>query len=440
MKPKVAIIGAGCSGITAIKNLVQAGVEDIVCFEQNDQVGGNWIFSAKESHSSVCETTHIISSKHLSEYMDFPMPEDYPDYPSHRQVLAYFQAYAKHFNLERYIRFNTTVTKVEKTATHQWKISIADGHSQTFDYLLIANGHHSVPRHPELPGSFSGQYLHSHNYKTNQAFAGKRVLVIGGGNSACDCAVETSRVAEKVCISMRSPQYIIPKFMLGKPTDTFNSTMQWIPSFIADPLRQLSLKIQIGKYEDYGLETPSFKVTKSHPTLNSELLYKIRHGNVIPKKGIQDIEGNTVSFQDGSQEDFDVIIAATGYKIALPFFAKQFINYEDAERIELYHRMFHAEHQNLIFIGLVQPQGAVWPLSDLQSKLAGNYIMGRYQLPKNVAELAKKEADQITKDFTAAKRHAVEVHYHPFVRRLKKAIPADAPEWKPQLASLQPNS
>lgn len=440
MKPKVAVIGAGCSGITAIKNLIQAGVEDIVCFEQNDQVGGNWIFSAKESHSSVCETTHIISSKHLSEYMDFPMPDDYPDYPSHRQVLAYFQAYAKHFDLERFIRFNSTVKKVAKQAENQWLIELTDGSTETFDYLLIANGHHSIPRHPQLPGDFSGQYLHSHKYKTNQPFAGKRVLVIGGGNSGCDCAVETSRVAEKVCISMRSPQYIIPKFMLGKPTDTFNSTMQWIPSFIADPLRQLSLKIQIGKYEDYGLVTPPFKVTKSHPTLNSELLYKIRHGNVSPKKGIKKIDGKTVTFSDGSQEDFDVIIAATGYKIALPFFAKPFLNYEDAERIELYHRMFHAEHQNLIFIGLVQPQGAVWPLSDLQAKLAGNYIMGRYELPKNVAALAKKEADQITKDFTAAKRHAVEVHYHPFVRQLKKAIPADAPEWKPQLASLQPNS
>ena len=80
-QPKIAIIGAGCSGITAVKNLVGMGLKNIVCFEQNDQIGGNWVYSASESHSSVCETTHIISSKKLSEYVDFPMPDDYPDYP-----------------------------------------------------------------------------------------------------------------------------------------------------------------------------------------------------------------------------------------------------------------------------------------------------------------------------------------------------------------------
>ena len=86
-KVSVCVIGAGCSGLTSIKNLAQAGIEDIVCYERNDQIGGNWIFTAGESHSSVCETTHIISSKKMSEYLDFPMPDHYPDYPSHKQVL-----------------------------------------------------------------------------------------------------------------------------------------------------------------------------------------------------------------------------------------------------------------------------------------------------------------------------------------------------------------
>lgn len=422
MQPKVAVIGAGCSGITAIKNLKQAGIQDITCYEQNDQIGGNWIFSAKESHSSVCETTHIISSKKLSEYSDFPMPETYPDYPSHRQVLAYFQAYAKKFEVEPHIRFHTGVARMELTIDQKWTITTTEGDTQTYDFVLLANGHHSVPRHPDLPGKFTGEYLHSHQYKTNQPFAGKRVLVIGGGNSACDCAVECSRVAPFVAISMRSPQYIIPKFMLGKPTDTFNATMQWVPRFLADPLRKLSLKIQIGQYEHYGLTTPPYPVTKAHPTLNSELLYKIRHGNVQPRKGIQNIDGQLVTFSDGTQESFDTIIAATGYKISFPFMDKDLVNYEDAERIPLYLRMFHPAYQNLIFIGLVQPQGAVWPLSDYQSQLAAKYIRGNYQLPSDLQRKAGQEAGQIAKDFTAAKRHAVEVHYHPFLRKLKKEI------------------
>ena len=146
--PRVAVIGAGCSGITALKNLLQAGVKEVVCFEQNAEVGGNWIYSPQLSHSSVCETTHIISSKTLSEYVDFPMPEDYPDYPSHEQVLAYFQSYAHHFGLYPYIRFNSRITAANLLENQQWQLEINGEETQIFDYLLVANGHHNVPRHP----------------------------------------------------------------------------------------------------------------------------------------------------------------------------------------------------------------------------------------------------------------------------------------------------
>lgn len=425
----VCVIGAGCSGITAVKNLLQAGLEEVVCYEQNDQVGGNWIYSPKASHSSVCETTHIISSKKLSEYMDFSMPVDYPDYPSHEQVLAYFQSYAEHFNLLPYIQFNTRVERVEQLPGGRWKVLTSEGDSRTFDFLFVSNGHHSVPRHPQLPGNFTGQYLHTHDYKNNRSFEDERVLVIGAGNSGCDCAVEVSRVARQASISLRSSQYIIPKFFLGKPADTFNAGMEWLPNWLAERIRKLSLRIQLGRYQDYGLPEPDFPVTKSHPTLNSELLYKIRHGKVHVRKGIQAVEGKTITFKDGKQEEYDTIIAATGYKIAFPFFEKSFINYEEADRIELYLRMFHPEFPSLVFIGLFQPQGAIWPLSDYQAKLAANYVMGRWQLPANIAELASKEADTISKQFLKAKRHSIEVHYHPFLRQLEQEIPVDAPEW-----------
>lgn len=428
--PRVCVIGAGCSGITAVKNLLQAGVKDITCYEQNSDVGGNWIYSPKISHSSVCETTHIISSKHLSEYLDFPMPETYPDYPSHEEVLAYFRSYTRHFNLYPYIRFNTRVAHVEKVEEERWRVELEDGTVTEFDYLFIANGHHSVPRHPRLPGEFSGEYLHSHNYKTNEPFAGKRVLIVGSGNSGCDCAVEISRVAERVDISMRRPQYIIPKFFLGKPTDTFNETVSRLPRFLAELLRKVTLRIQVGDYRDYGLERPEFPVTKDHPTLNSELLYKIRHGKVHPRRGIHKIEGNKVTFEDDAGQEYDTLVAATGYKIALPFFDENFLNYEEADRVPLYLRMFHPDHPTLVFIGLLQPQGAIWPLSDAQAKLAANYVMGRRQMPANIAELAEKDSDYIEKEFIKSKRHTIEVHYHPFLKRLLKEIPGDAPEWE----------
>lgn len=421
-EPKVAIIGAGCSGITAIKNLLQAGVKDITCYEQNDQVGGNWIYTQKESHSSVCETTHIISSKTMSQYEDYPMPEDYPDYPSHNQVLKYFQSYAKHFELLPYIKFNTKVAKVNKVENEKWEIELAGGAKKTYDFLLIANGHHSVPRHPKFKNSFSGKYIHSHQFKNNKGFEKEKVLVVGAGNSGCDCAVEISRVAKKVDISIRTPQYIIPKFFLGKPADTFNDKMIWLPRFIQKPLLTLSLKIQVGDYRNYGLEKPEHNVLEAHPTLNSELLYKIRHGKVHPRRGIDKIEGKKVFFKNGEKEEYDSIVAATGYQIATPFFEKEFLDYSNSDRVPLYLRMFHGAHPTLIFIGLCQPQGAVWPLSEAQSKIAGNYITKKWQLPNNIKELAEKDADQIEKEFLHRKRHTVEVHYHQYIRRLRKQI------------------
>ncbi|MEH0156176.1 NAD(P)-binding domain-containing protein [Limibacter armeniacum] len=426
---KVCVIGAGCSGITAIKNLLQAGVTDITCYDQNDQVGGNWIYSENESHSSVCETTHLISSKTMSEYMDFPMPDHYPDYPSHRQVLAYFQSYAMHFGLLPYIQFNTKVSQVEKLEGQRWKVSLSTGEAQEFDYLFVSNGHHSVPRMPDLPGTFEGELLHSHQYKNSRPFKGKRVLVIGAGNSGCDCAVEISRVAAYVSISMRNPQYIVPKFFLGKPSDTFNEGLLWMPKPMAGFLRKISLKFQVGTYKQYGLPEPDYPVIAAHPTVNSELLYMIKHGKVHPKTGIEKIEGKKVWFKDGKSAIYDTIITATGYKIALPFFDKDFINYEVADRIPLFLRMFHPEHPTLLFIGLFQPQGAIWPLSDYQSKLAANYVTGKWQLPTTIQKLAEKDADIIEKEFRKSKRHTIEVHYHAFLKKLKKEIPKDAPAW-----------
>ncbi|NNE26039.1 MAG: NAD(P)-binding domain-containing protein [Saprospiraceae bacterium] len=426
---RVAVIGAGCSGITAIKNLLQVGISNIVCFEQNDQIGGNWIYSPKISHSSVCETTHIISSKTMSEYLDFPMPDHYPDYPSHSELLEYFRSYVQHFNLEPFIKFNTRVEKVEKTEDDKWRVYLDSIPAEQFDFLLVANGHHSVPRMPVLPGTFDGELLHSHAYKTNQAFKDKRVLVIGMGNSGCDCAVEISRVAKHVSISQRNPQYIVPKFMMGKPTDVFNKVTEWLPGPILNIVQKIGLKMQIGSYEDYNLLSPNHSVVSSHPTINSELLYKIRHGKVHPRKSIESVKGYEVRFKDGQIASYDVIIAATGYKIATPFFDKDFLDYEDADRVPLYLRMFHPDHPSLIFIGLFQPQGAIWPGSDAQAKLASNYIVGNWSWPTNINALAEADADEIDRSFIKAKRHTIEVHFKPFMQKLLKQIPSNAPDW-----------
>lgn len=431
---RVCVIGAGPSGITAAKNLLQVGLRNIVVYEKGDQVGGNWVFSPRLSHSSVFETTHIISSKTLSQYHDYPMPADYPDYPSHRQLLTYFQDYARHFGVTDYIRFNTSVEKVEKLADERWQVTLGDGAVEVFDYVLVANGHHWNPRWPSYPGSFSGQMLHSHDYKSAAPFRDQRVLVIGGGNSACDIAVETSRVSAFTAISMRRGYYIVPKFAFGQPADVLNAGIVRLPDWIRKPILYTVWRLQVGDYATYGLEKPQHGILQQHLTMNSELFYFIRHGKVHPRRDIERFDGRKVYFKDGRCEEYDTIIACTGFIISHPFFDKNFIDYSEGD-VPLYLHVFHPQHRSLFFIGLVQPLGCIWPLADAQSRLVANYIIGRYELPADM--LARIEADQrqIKRQFIRAARHTVEVEYHKYLWALQRELPPGAPEWGQAMAA-----
>src|SRR5215470_14751494 len=153
---RVCVIGAGPSGITAAKNLLAAGLQRVVVYDRNGEVGGNWIFRPDESHSSVFETTHIISSKRMSQYEDFPMPESYPDYPGHAELKAYFQSYARHFGVDRVLRLGTEVSSARHRIGGGWTVTLGDGRREDFDALLVASGHHWDPRMPSYPGTFSG--------------------------------------------------------------------------------------------------------------------------------------------------------------------------------------------------------------------------------------------------------------------------------------------
>lgn len=417
---KIAVIGAGPSGITTIKNLVEAGYKNVTCFEMNDQVGGNWVYSETEGHSSVFKTTHIISSRKFSEYSDFPMPSSYPDYPSQQELLQYFNDYVDHFQIRPYIQFNSRVSSASLT-NNQWTITLEDQRKDHFDLLIVCNGHHWDPRIPSYPGHFSGEILHSHSFKNNQKFSGKKVLVVGGGNSACDIAVEISRVAKKTSISMRRGYHFIPKFIMGMPSDTFYSKTLWIPKRIRLFLQKLVLRLVQGKYENYGLQTPDHDILETHATVNSELLYFIKHGKIKPKVNIQSFKNNQVVFEDGAQEKFDTIIYATGYKITFPFFETKVIDYEN-NPVELYNYCFHPQIHNLMFVGLLQPLGCIWPLADLQAQQIVHFLNGKWKLPQNLDQAIHNQLTNRPFNFIDTPRHKLEVDFHIFYQHLKKEI------------------
>ena len=422
---KVAVIGAGPSGITAIKNFADQGFE-VTAFERCEGVGGNWRFNDPSGHSSVFETTHIISSKYTSYYEDYPFPEGTSDYPSHKELLAYFNGYAEKFNLIPLIKFGTEVLSCHQSANNTWQIrwkhkATGEESVDIFDGLVVCNGHHHEPRYPDYPGEFTGEFIHSHDYKKAAPYKDKKVLVIGGGNSACDVAVETARVSKSTTISWRRGYYLIPKFMFGLTTDIYAKQTRWLPKFLRFPLMRLTLEWIQGKNEAIGLPKVENNVMATHPTVNSELYDAIRHGKVKPCGDISHFDGKIVHFKDGSSHAFDVVIACTGFKIKHKFFDKTLINFESGP-VPLLHKMIPEKIKNLYFIGLFQPLGCIWPGAELQSKLAAKHFAGLWSPKKPIDKLIAQELNNPDVSQLSTPRHTITVDDFSFRYRLKKEL------------------
>lgn len=422
MPPRIAIIGAGPSGLAALKTLRQAGLTDTTVFERAGQLGGNWAYTALAGHPSVMATTHLISSRRLSGFSDFPMPEHLPDYPSHRQVLAFFESYAHHFGLLERIRFNAVVATAVPRAGGGWELTLEGGDIERVDHLVVASGHHWDPRMPEYPGTFDGTFLHAHDCRTVDRFRDQRVLVIGGGNSACDVAVEAGRVARHVGLSVRRGYYIIPKFFFGTPTDVMNRRMLWLPRPIRARIQRLTWLILTGGMARYGLPDPAHGILDAHPTISSDLLESLRHGRVLPYPDVARFEGRTVHFADGRAEEFDSVVAATGYRISFPFLDPALVDFREGP-VPLFLRVFPPRIPGLAFIGLIQPQGCIWPLAELQAGVVAAVILGRRRLPDDLERRAHAEATRIARRYTGAARHTIEVDFHEYGAILRRWQP-----------------
>lgn len=425
---KVCIIGAGSSGIASCQVLNARGIP-FDCFEKGSAVGGNWRYENDNGMSSAYRSLHINTSRNLMAYRTFPMPAEYPDYPNHFQIAAYFDAYVDRFGFRDRIAFNTEVVAVEP-AGGEWDVTVedADGARETRRYraVMVANGHHWDARWPEpaFPGAdgFEGEQIHVHNYREPDVLRGKRVLVLGIGNSATDLAVESSRIADKTFLAMRRGAYILPKYMNGKPTD--ESASAWLTRLPLSVQRFFigrMFQITAGDMTAYGLPKPDHKLLEAHPTISGELLSRLGHGDVTVKPNIDRFSGGRrVRFADGSEEEVDLVIYCTGYKISFPFFDPDLLAAPD-NNIPLYRRVVSIQHPTLFFIGLVQPLGAIMPLAEAQSEWVADLLSGRGSLP-GTAEMQKAVGEserQMRRRYVASKRHTIQVDFHPYLREIR---------------------
>ena len=353
------------------------------------------------------------------------MPASYPDFPSHRQVLAYFEAYAAHFDIARHIRFSTRVIHAAPIEGDRWRLSLEGpkGRSEeVFDRLVVCSGHHWDPAIPALPGAFDGRVMHAHDYRRAEPFRDRRVLVVGGGNSACDIAVAVSRVAAFTAISLRRGYHIVPKIVFGMPVDIAYRRLRRLPKWLRQPLLDRLLKLIIGPYKRYGLPEPARPVLEMHPTLNSELLDRLRHGAVSVRPGLAGFEGPHVRYADGKQEAFDDVILATGYRTRFPFFDDALFDFADAVAVPLYLKMMPEKFPTLDFVGLFQPIGCIWPLAEIQARIVAAEATGRLA---RLADLGQRIAAEMAHphwNFERTPRHAIEIDVYDFEAELRREL------------------
>jgi hypothetical protein len=381
------VIGAGFVGLGMAQALKAAGIPyDQV--DASDAIGGNW-------YHGVYETAHIISSRKITQFTHFPMPDDYPDFPSAQNMRDYLNAFADHFDLREPIELNRTVNYVQPIENNLWEVTFADGEQRIYKGVLVCNGHHWCKRFPKFEGEFNGEIIHSKDYKRPEQLRGKRVLVIGGGNSACDIAAEAARVAAKCVLSMRESVWFIPKTFAGVPVaDLGKSWMPPMPEWFGRLIVYGMIRLTFGKHSDYGLSKPNHQIFEKHPTLNSEVPYYIKHGRILPKPAVRQLNGWEVEFIDGSCEEFDLIVCGTGYYVAYPFLPQELQRVEGAV-VKCYNRSFLPDYKGLYYIGWDQIRGGVGSLIAAYGPLFARYLKLQDEINVPIGLVFKEMGEQL---------------------------------------------
>lgn len=375
----VLVIGAGPSGLATGRALDVEGI-DWVGADLGPDVGGLWNIDAPRS--TVYRSAHLISSRTTTELTEHPMPEGTPDYPDHRRLHAYFRSYAERFGLREHLRLGTEVTRVEprgEGGDSGWVAtlrSVADGSVEQLEAsaVVIANGTLSEPRVPTFEGHFDGELRHTSRYKDPRIFEGKRVLVVGGGNSGCDIAVDAVHHADSVDISVRRGYHFVPKYIFGRPADTLNQGRP-LPPRVKQAVDSRLLRLITGDPTRFGFPEPDHRIYESHPVVNSLILQHVGHGDIGVRADVERFDGSTVHFRDGVSGEYDIVMLATGYVLHYPFVDRRHLGWAEGQAApDLYLNIVPDERSDLFVVGLVESSGLGWQGRYEQGELVARYL------------------------------------------------------------------
>ncbi|MEX0347528.1 MAG: flavin-containing monooxygenase [Rhizobiaceae bacterium] len=366
---RVCVIGAGAGGLSMARALQRHNIA-YDHFERHSDVGGVW--DQDNPGSAMYDSAHMISSKSMSAFKGYPMPADYPDYPGHRQILAYLRSFATDYNLRDNIRFGTEIENAERK-DGRWEVTLAGGETRHYNGVVAATGLAWHPRMPEYPGEFAGETIHSSKYRSPDMFKGKRVLVIGAGNSGVDIAADAARSASKAFLSMRRAYHFIPKHIFGMPADVFALTGSIFPMKIQQWTFAVVLKLLNGDVTRHGLRKPDHLPLTSHPIVNTSALLSMAHGDLTPKVDVDRFDGNEVIFEDGSREEVDMIVCATGYIHKVPFADPGLLD-NSGEESNLFMRTISRKEPTFSAVGFIEINGGVYQFYDEFNDVAANFF------------------------------------------------------------------
>lgn len=416
------VIGAGPAGLAALKSFKQAGLS-VEAVERHADIGGQWLYGADSS--AVYASTHLISSKRTTAFADFPMPEDWPAYPGHAQVLQYLRDYATHFGLYPLIRFNTALQSLARN-DGIWRATFSDGSVKDYAGVVIANGHLTDPLLPQIPGSFSGRLMHAKDYKTADIFDGKTVLVVGMGNTGCDIVVDAIHRANRVLWSVRGGNHFVPKFLAGKPADEANHKPKRfiLPKSLRAMLHEPLLRLLFGPPERFGLPRPKHRLYDRTPIVNSLVLQHLGQGDVELRKPIREFRDDTVVFADGREDKADLVLLATGYRITFPFLDDlSVLNWRAANQApQLYLNIFPPQDNGLFVAGLLEGAGVGWAGRALQTDLIAAYLKAREKNPAAADAFRHRVVEGCAQGRQDRGEHGIFVDFLQYKRDLQAAI------------------
>ncbi len=313
MKP-VLIIGAGPAGLAMAACLQQKDMP-YVLWEKSEAPGDSW-----RRHY---DRLHLHTVKEHSALPYLPFAEDVPRYPSRAQVVAYLEEYARHFGIEPH--YGEEAVSIRRAPDGGWEVRSRSGRVFRGPAVVLGTGLNRCPHRPALPGEeqFSGEILHSRSYKNPAPFRGKRVLVIGMGNTGAEIALDLCEQGVSTAISVRSAVNIVPRDFWGRSTQKTALKLARLPHWMVDGVGVLLRKVMVGNLEKYGIRTPALppsrqlRQTGKTPVIDIGTVAQIKAGRIEVLPGIRQVEADGVRFENGERRAFDVLLLATGYQPGL---------------------------------------------------------------------------------------------------------------------------